>query len=277
MSEMINLYPIKGFRFPVIAECIKPDVLEGKNRQEIEDLEIWEGNKQRRLRELFKVEVARKGQGEEGTSLAIHGDVSKVRRIGAGMSSGNIAIGGDAGTHLGEEMRGGRITVHGNVEGWAGSMMKGGTIEIHGNVSNYLAAPYRGSSRGMHGGEITVYGNAGNEVGAHMNKGLIKIYGSAGQFAGFRMHKGTIYVQKNCGGRAGACMKNGKIVVGGLLESILPTFTIDGIKRRVKISKKEVAEGPFYRFLGDLTQDGRGKLYVVREKNPQLSHYEKFL
>ncbi|NIQ05589.1 MAG: formylmethanofuran dehydrogenase subunit C, partial [Candidatus Korarchaeota archaeon] len=194
---MINLYPLKEFRFPVMAECITPDKFKGRNRHEIADLTIWEGNEKRRLGELFKVEIAGKDQGEKEPSIAIHGDVRRVRRIGAGMSCGNIAIGGDAGTHLGEEMKEGKITVHGNVEGWAGSMMKGGTIEIHGNASNYLAAPYRGSSKGMQGGEIIVYGNVGNEVGSSMNKGLIKIYGSAGQFLGLRMHKGTIYVQKN--------------------------------------------------------------------------------
>lgn len=273
MSKMINLYPIKEFRFPVIANCITPDVFQGKSFLEIQDLEIWEGNKQRRLEELFKVEIT----GEEETSITIHGDLSKVRKIGTNMSCGDITIKGNTGTHLGEEMKGGKITVHGNVGGWAGSIMKGGTIEIHGDVSGYLAAPYRGSNEGMQGGEITIYGNAGNEAGAHMKKGLIKIHGNAGQFAGLRMHKGTIYIQKNCRGRAGACMKDGKIIVSGKLESMLPSFTIIDIKKKVKIRKDEVAEGPFYRFLGDLTEHGNGKLYVLKDKNPQLNNYEQFL
>jgi len=195
MFKMINLYPLRKFTFPVIAECVSPDVFQDKNQKEIEDLEILEGNKQKRLGELFKVEETRK---EQETTITVYGDVSRVRRMGVYMTRGEITINGDAGMHLGEEMKDGKITVHGNVAGWVGSTMKGGTIEIHGNTSHYLGAPYRGSNRGMRGGKIIVYGNVGNEAGAYMRKGLIKIYGNAGQFAGLRMHNGTIHVQKDC-------------------------------------------------------------------------------
>ena len=277
MFKMINLYPLKKYRFPIIAECISPDIFQSKNREEIETLKIWEGNKQKRLGELFKVEDTRTEQQQEETTMAIYGDVSRVRRIGAYMTRGELTINGDVGMHLGEEMEGGKITVHGNVGGWAGSMMKGGTIEIHGNTSHYLSAPYRGTGRGMRGGKIIVYGNVGNEAGAYMRKGLIKIYGSAGQFVGLRMHKGTIYIQKDCEERVGACMTGGKIVVNGFLQSVLPTFTIESIKKKTKIEENNIVKGPFYLFLGDLTENGKGKLYVSKEKNPQLSGYEKFL
>ncbi len=277
MFKMVSLYPLKEFRFPIIAGCISPDVFQGKNREEIEELEIWEGNKQGKLGELFKVEEIRKEEQQEKTTIVIRGDVSKVRRIGTYMTGGEIVIHGDVGMHLGEEMEDGKIIVHGNVGEWAGSMMKGGTIEIHGNASHYLGAPYRGSSRGMRGGKIVVHGNTGNETGACMKKGLIKICGDAGQFAGLRMHGGTIYIQKDCDGRVGGCMKSGKIIVDGFLESVLPTFTIEGIKKKVKIEENEVAAGPFYRFLGDLTENGKGKLYVLKKKNPHLSNYEKLL
>jgi len=270
---MVNLYPLKELKYPIIAECINPDTFQGKTCEEIKQLEVWEGNKRKKLEELFKIE----GNKTENPTVVIHGDVSKVRRIGAGMKAGEITIYGNAGMHLGEEMRGGKIIVHGDVSGWAGSMMKGGTIEIHGNAGDYLGAPYRGCSEGMHGGKITVYGNVGNEAGAYMRKGIMKIYGCAGQFAGLRMHDGTIYIQKDSAGRAGACMTDGKIVVGGFLESVLPTFTIEGIKEKVKIEENEVAEGPFYLFLGDLTENGNGKLYVFKKSNPHLSHYEKLL
>jgi formylmethanofuran dehydrogenase subunit C len=274
---MVTLYPLKKFKFPIIAECINPDIFQDKTREEIEKLKIWEGNKQKKLRELFRVEEIRAEQQPEKTATSIYGDVSKVRRIGAYMTSGEIAIHGDAGMHLGEEMVGGKITVHGNVGRWTGSMMKGGTIEIHGNAGDYLGAPYRGSSRGMRGGKIIVYGNAGNEAGAYMRKGVMKIYGTAGQFVGLRMHNGTIYVQKDCKGRGGACMTGGKIVVEGFLESVLPTFTIESVKKKVRIEENERIEGPFYLFLGDLTENSKGKLYVSKEKNLHLSHYEKLL
>jgi formylmethanofuran dehydrogenase subunit C len=274
---MIGLYPIREFKFPVIAECINPDVFSGKKTKDIEGLKIWEGNKQKKLGELFKVEEVKTESQHEKTVITIQGDVSKARRIGARMTDGEIMINGDVGMHLGEEMKGGKITVRGNVGGWAGSMMKGGTIEIHGNVGDYLGSPYRGSTEGMRGGKIIVYGNVGNEAGVYMRGGLIKIYGNAGQFIGLRMHSGTIYVQKDCEGRAGACMTEGTIIVGGFLESVLPTFTIEGVKKKVKIEEGEVVEASFYLFLGDMVENGKGKLYVAKERNPHLSHYEKLL
>jgi len=274
---MINLYPAKEFKFPIIAECISPDLLQDKTREKIEKLKIWEGNKQKNLGELFKIEEVKTENQPDGAVIAAYGDLSKVRRVGASMQSGAIIIDGDVGTHLGEEMRGGKVVVHGNVGGWAGAMMKGGTIEVHGDAGDYLGAPYRGCSEGMHGGKIIVHGNVGVEAGAHMSKGTIRVYGVAGQFVGFRMRGGTIYVQKDCEGRAGACMTDGKIIVGGFLESVLPTFTIDSVKAKVKIEGEETAEGLFYVFLGDLAENGDGKLYVSKEKNPHLSCYERFL
>lgn len=274
---MIELYPLKEFRYPVTAECVNPRVFQGKTLKEIAQLEVWEGNNKRKLGELFKFEESKDEGASNETVITIHGNVSKVRMIGAGMANGEIVIKGDVGMHLGEEMEGGKITVYGNVGGWAGSMMKGGIIEIHGNAGDYLGAPYRGKNEGMKGGKIIVQGDVGRETGAHMRKGLIKIYGSAGQFTGFRMHDGLIYVQKNCEERAGACMIDGTVVIGGSIESVLPSFTFEGVKKKVKIEEGEVVETPFYLFLGDLAENGRGKLYVSKANNPQLSHYEKLL
>lgn len=270
---MISLYPLKQFKYPIIAECINPDIFHDKTLEEIRALKIWEGNKQKRLGELFKVEGNKTGN----TIITIHGDVSKVRRIGAGMKTGEITIHGNVGMHLGEEMRGGKIVVQGKAESWVGSMMKDGLIEVHGNAGDYVGAPYRGCSEGMHGGKITIHGDVGNEAGAYMHDGIIKIYGCAGQFAGLRMYDGTIYVQKDCEGRAGTCMRNGKVIVAGFLESVLPTFTIESIKEKVKIEENEVAQGPFYLFLGDLADNGNGKLYVSKQRNPHLSRYERLL
>lgn len=270
---MIILRPLKEFKLPIIAECITPDVFRNKKRDEIEEMKIWEGNKQKTVTDLFKVEEAKTDE----TAIMIHGDVNKVRRIGSRMTEGEITIKGNVGMHLGQEMRGGRITVHGSVESWAGSMMKGGQIDIYGDAGDYLGAPYRGSREGMSGGRITVHGNVRNEAGAHMKKGMIKIYGNAGQFTGFRMRNGTIYVQKDCAARTGACMVGGKIVVGGSITSILPTFTIESMKTKVKIEEGENVEEPLYVFIGDLVENGNGKLYVSKDKNPLLSHYEKLL
>lgn len=274
---MISLRPLRDFRFPVLAECLNPDVFQGKTLPEIEALQVWEGNKKKKLGELFKIDGSKAENQTKSVAIQIFGDVGKVRRIGLEMKSGEITIYGNAGMHLGEEMKSGKITVHGDAGGWAGSMMKGGSIEVHGNADDYLAAPYRGCAEGMHGGMIIVHGNVGTEAGAHMKKGIIKIFGNAGQFLGFRMVEGTVYARGDCEGRAGACMVGGKIVIGGHLESVLPSFTIDSIKPRVKIDESEFADGPLYVFLGDLTENGNGKLYVSKGKNPHLSYCEKFL
>lgn len=274
--KMITLRPLKAFRFPVTAECISPDVFHAKTLDEIRRFLVWEGNKQRRLDELFEVEFGSDGSNEK-TVIAIHGDVSRVARIGCGMSAGKILIVGDVGSHLGEGMKGGAIMVQGKVGGWAGSTMKGGSIEIEGDAGDYLAAPYRGSSEGMGGGQIIIRGNVGNEAGEHMKSGLIKICGNAAQFVGFRMRDGTIYVQKNCQERAGACMTGGKIIIGQHVESVLPTFTIEGIKEKVKVEGTETVDGPFYVFQGDSAENGEGKLYVSKDSNEHLSSYERFL
>jgi len=274
---MITLYPLKEFKVPVVAECINPDVFKEKNIAEIVQLKIWEGNKKRTLGELFKVEETETAGNQEELKITLHGDLSKVRYIGASMTSGEIVVKGNVGMHLGEEMKGGKITVYGNAGGWAGSMMKDGIIEIHGNAGDYVGAPYRGKNEGIKGGKIIVYGNVGRETGAHMRKGLIKIYGDAGQFVGFRMHDGLIYVQNKCESNAGACMIDGAIAIGGSIESVLPSFTFEGVKKKFKIEEGEVIETPFYLFLGDLAENGRGKLYVAKAKNPQLSYYEKLV
>ncbi len=270
---MLQLEPRKEFTFPVIPEHLNPDILVSEPLEKIEKTVVWEGNKERTLADLFTI---RKTDGEDA-ALSIVGNVSRVNGIGAGMSQGEITIKGDVGSHLGERMKGGKITVDGNVAGWLGSAMMGGTIEIFGNVGDYLAAPYRGSSRGMRGGSIIVHGNVRDEAGARMKHGTIKIYGNAGQFTGCRMSDGTIYVRDQCANRAGAFMIGGKIIVAGRMESVLPTFTIDGIRPKVKIDDAESVAGPFYVLLGDRAEQGDGKLYVSKDKNPQLSIYERLL
>ncbi|MEM0216505.1 MAG: formylmethanofuran dehydrogenase subunit C [Candidatus Bathyarchaeia archaeon] len=274
---MIKLVPTREFKVPIFAPCISPTVLQGKTLEEIRQLEVWEGNRKRVLGDLFRVEETETKSDSDDLTLIIEGDVSKVRMIGAGMVSGEIIVKGDVGMHLGEEMEGGKITVYGNVGGWAGSMMKGGLIEIHGNVDDFLAAPYRGQGKGMSGGTIIVYGDVGREAGAYMRKGLIKIYGNADQFVGYAMQGGTIYVQKNSGANTAACMVNGTVIIGGRIDSVLPSFTIDGIKNKVKVDENEVIKAPFYLFIGDLAENGKGKLYVSKENNPHLSYYERFL
>jgi formylmethanofuran dehydrogenase subunit C len=111
-----------------------------------------------------------------------------------------------------------------------------------------------------------------------MRGGVIKIKGSAGRFLGYHMSDGTIYVEKDCQYRLAPCMTGGKIVIAGVLEEVMPTFTIDSVKPKVKIDDTQSVPGPFYVFLGDLAEHGTGKLFISKANNPQLkSIYEKYL
>ncbi|MCW4054234.1 MAG: formylmethanofuran dehydrogenase subunit C [Candidatus Bathyarchaeota archaeon] len=270
---MIILTPIKEFQFPVHAECINPDIFKGKSMAEIFSLAAWEGNRKKKLGDLFKIEES----PAKAPDITINGNVSEVRRVGQGMKTGEIVINGDAGMHLGEKMTGGKITVNGNASGWTGSSMKKGLIEIHGDASDYLASPYRGSTDGMRGGTIVVDGNIGSDSGCYLRGGAIMVKGNAGPFLGFHMSKGVIYVEKNAGSRLGAGMIGGKIVVLGFVDELMPTFTVDGVKAKVKVDDNFKAVGPFYVFLGDLAEHGKGKLFVSKANNPQLKNYEAFL
>jgi formylmethanofuran dehydrogenase subunit C len=271
---MIVLTPLKRFTFPINAECINPDIFQGKVTAEIAKLTLFEGNKQKHLSDLFKVEEDK----AVTPSITINGDVSEVRKIGAGMKTGEIVINGNVGMHLGEKMTGGKITVNGDACQWAGASMKKGLIEIHGNAGDYLASPYRGSTEGMKGGKIVVDGDVGSDSGAYLHGGLIKIKGNnVGQFLGFHMSDGVIHVEKNASSRLGANMTGGKIIVLGVVAEMMPTFTIDGVKPKVKVDDTESAAGPFYVFLGDLAEKGTGKLFISKANNPNLKMYEKYL
>ncbi|PVX24891.1 MAG: formylmethanofuran dehydrogenase subunit C [Candidatus Bathyarchaeum sp.] len=271
---MITLIPKRAFKFPIEGKNITPDMFAEKSVKEIEALETYEGNRKRTLGDLFTVK--NDNTASEEFTITINGDVHTVRNIGYEMTNGKIVVNGDVGMHIGEAMRGGTITVSGNAGSWAGSRMEDGTIEIKGNAGDYIGAAYRGSTEGMSGGTVIIHGNAGHEVGCFMRKGLIKILGNVGIFPGIHMRNGTIFVQGNCAGRAGAQMTNGKIVLAGPSEDVMPTFTIEEVKGKAKVDGEKIA-GPFYKFTGDLADNGKGKLFVSKQHNPYLSMYDKYL
>jgi formylmethanofuran dehydrogenase subunit C len=270
---MITLTPLKQFNVPVQAACISPDVFKGKSLEEIGKLPVTEGNRSMTLCNLFKIEE----DGAETPDITINGDASRVKRIGQGMKTGEIVVNGDCGMHTGEKMAGGKITVNGNIGGWSGSDMKGGIIKVHGDAGDYLASPYRGTSTGMKGGVRIVDGKVGRDVGCYVHGGVLKLKGGAGRFLGYHMSNGTILVGVQSDTRAGACMTGGKIVITGTIEEVMPTFTIDSIKPKVKIDPQETATGPFYVFLGDLSEHGTGKIFVNKALNPEMKFYEKYL
>ncbi|GFP20170.1 formylmethanofuran dehydrogenase subunit C [Candidatus Hakubella thermalkaliphila] len=253
---------------PVEAEAICPDLFLTKSQQEIEELALYYGNKGRRLGDFFQV------QGERSDNIVIEGEIPNFKKIGQGMSRGNIHIQGDVGMHLGALMKGGRILVEGNVSDWLGAEMEGGSIRVKGNAGHLVGAAYRGSSRGMRGGEIIVEGDGGSEVGELMRRGLIVIGGRAGDFVGAFLIAGTIVVLGPVGLRPGAGMKRGTIVAFQEPD-LLPTFHYNCLcqlsflriylhhLREEDLNIPQEYLGGFYkRYNGDTLELGKGEILV---------------
>jgi formylmethanofuran dehydrogenase subunit C len=205
---------------PVEIEGLIPDWAHDKSLADIEQFEIFHGNRKIPLAEMFRV-----SGDPSDRHFDIEGNLAGVHWIGAHMHSGRIDIYGPAGRHVGSEMHGGEIHVDGDAGGWAGAEMHGGLIHVRGNVGHLVGAAYRGSAKGMTGGMILVDGDAGNEIGHSMRRGVIAIGGAAGDMIGFNLIAGTVLVLGDCGIRAGAGMRRGTIaLLGPSPPRLLPSF-----------------------------------------------------
>jgi formylmethanofuran dehydrogenase subunit C len=257
---------------PLEAGCICPDIFRNRPESEIGNLTVMHGNERAALADFFKVD----GQGSE--EIVVNGDLSRVKNIGSGMSSGSIRINGDSGMHLGSAMRGGQVDVFGNAGDWTGAEMKGGKIHIRGNAGHCLGGAYRGSRYGMNRGFIIVEGHAGNEAGAAMRRGLIVVCGSVGDFAGAFMIAGSIFVFGKLGARAGAGLLRGTILSLEPAE-LLPTYRydctyrpsfLDYIFQNIRRNGIAVPEccntGSFRRYSGDFNRLGKGEILIYDQR-----------
>ena len=202
---------------PLEAECLTPHRLAGLSAGEVENLDAMHGNRKVRIGDFFKV----LGKGDD--DVALRGDLSLVKLIGAQMSHGTIRVEGNAGMHLGWGMSGGEILVDGDAHDWVGPEMSGGRIIVKGDAGHMVGSAYRGQASGICGGEILVHGNVRNEAGGAMRRGLIAIGGDAGDFTGVNAIAGTIFVFGSLGIRAGAGMKRASIITMNPAET-LPTY-----------------------------------------------------
>ena len=270
--EEIILTLKEPLTIPLEADAIRPDLLAEKSRREIEALPLYQGNRKRKLGDLFEV------QGERSDRVRVVGDLSRVKKLGYGMAGGRLVVEGDAGMHLGALMRGGEIVVQGNAADWLGAEMRGGLIRVKGNAGNFIGAAYWGSRRGMNRGTIIVEGNAGNEVGERMRRGLIVVLGDAGDFLGANMIAGTIIVFGRVGQGPGAGMRRGTIVLlsrGDGALPLLPTFRYDctynptflrvylrALRRYGVEVGEEYITGNYRRYNGDIAELGKGEILV---------------
>src|SRR4051812_48225651 len=208
---------------PVEIEGLSPDWACTKTLSEIEQFEIFHGNRKLPLAEMFRV------SGDPGDKrFDFEGNLSGVHWIGAHMRTGHIQVHGPAGRHIGSELRGGQIHIDGDAGGWVGCEMRAGFIHVRGNAGHLVGAAYRGSAQGMRGGTIIVDGNAGNEIGLSMQQGKIAIGGGSGDMVGFNMTDGMIIICGDSGIRPGAGMHGGTIaLLGPTRTAILPSFRLD--------------------------------------------------
>lgn len=268
MSEII-LTPKEQPQVPLEANTITPDSFAGKNIDEIAKIAIWNGNKQFRLSEFFDVQ----GESAENPSeikITIDGDIYNTKRIGQGMTAGEIIVKGNANMYVGADMSGGKVTVEGNVGSWAGQDMKGGELTIMGNAGDYVGSAYRGDWRGMSGGLITIHGNVGNEIAEYMLGGKMVIKGNVAIMPGIHMNGGLLIIEGNVVARTGGEMKGGTIVVKGVIDEFLAGFQYLGVERNIKV-EGELIEGAFYKFKGDLaTKGASGIVYAAVAGNGHI-------
>lgn len=252
MQVTLTIKPRAKPFLPIEAEMIIPMNFIGSR-----ELFVWEGNKKRRLEDIFTVRKEGNVNSPENIVVILRGDTSRVKRVGEYMSSGTIIIEGDIGMHCGNFMRGGNIIIHGNADGWLGREMRAGSILCHGNAGDYCGSGYRGEKRGMRGGKIEVMGNAGDYLGEYLTGGEIHVHGNAGMFAGAEMRGGMLVIDGDARIPA-ANMSKGACIVGGMVHDMLPTFERTGEKDGMVI------------YHGDVANRGKGELMVKIETNPSL-------
>ena len=255
---------------PLEAETLTPDTTAVLSHDEICALPVHLGKRQRRLDDFFTVE------GERSDEIEIHGDATRVKWIGRGMTRGRIVIRGAVGMHLGSAMKGGAIEVFGNVSDWLGAEMTGGVIRVHGNAGGQVGAAYRGSLSGMRDGTILIDGSAGLEVGMRMKRGIIAVGGKVRDFAGLQMKGGTIVLGGGAELRTGAWMVRGTIISLTPVELLAtfayactytPTFVpliakyLAAWGRTIPFDPRE---GDYQRYTGDTCVPGRGEILVWR-------------
>ncbi len=246
------------------------DLLAGKSLAAVGAIELASGNRKVRVDSLFTL------AGAPGDSIVLHGDLSQLDRIGAGMTHGRVIVQGDAGNHLGAGMTGGTIEVAGSVGAFAASSMRGGEIRITGNAGDFLAGAIPGNHQGMQGGLVLVSGNAGDRAGDRMRRGTLLIGGDTGDYCASRMVAGTIGVWGKVGRGTGLAMRRGTVLLQQSPAALPPTFNDCGefpfsfltlLARAWKGLPGKFGTLPdsglrVRRIMGDLANDGRGEILI---------------
>jgi formylmethanofuran dehydrogenase subunit C len=244
-----------------------PSNLKDLKPKEIEDLVVGTTRDKLSVGDAFKV------KGEDPETLRFAGTNERCDKIGAGMTSGEILVEGDAGAYLGAGMKGGKIAVKGNAGVLAGASMTGGSIAIDGDAGERTGGILVGETLGMRGGLLTIGGNAGPLLGERMRRGLIIVNGDAGDYLGGRMIAGTILIKHRVGRFAGYGLRRGSLILLDEPKELLPTFGDCGVMEfdYLRLLEHWLREqgraislrGRARRLMGDMAALGKGEILVV--------------
>ena len=199
------------------------DGLRGKTGAEIERIELPTGNTDIAVAEIFKL------TGRAADHVIFSGECSKLDRIGADMSGGEIVVEGRVGDYAGLGMKGGALRVDGDAGIFAACAMRGGVLQIDGNAGDFLGGGLPGERRGMFGGTVVVKGKVGARAGDQMRRGMVLVAGDAGDYLGSRMSGGTMVVVGKVGPLAGYAMKRGSLLLKHAPKELPSTFNDCGV------------------------------------------------
>ncbi|MBA3311813.1 MAG: formylmethanofuran dehydrogenase subunit C [Planctomycetota bacterium] len=251
------------------ASPIAPDKLAGRSVGEIKNMVLYfEDGERTVIGAVFDV------AGTASNDLRIVGALSRVDRLGTGMTSGILTIEGDAGHRVGDAMSGGRIEVAGDAGNFIGREMRGGEIIVRGDVGDGAGGASPGSKRGMTGGEIVVFGSAGARTGACMRRGVIAVGGDVGPGALRAAIAGTLVAFGNISPPAGRWSKRASLIA--LADVAIPPsyeysctyqpgfvrVLLTHLRRRYGLSAPPgLHEHEWYeRYDGDMAELGRGEI-----------------
>ena len=193
-------------------------------------------------------------RGGRSADVRIEGDLSRVHRLAAGMTSGRVHVVGDVGDE-------------------AGLAMTGGVLRIDGSAGDRLGAAFPGASKGMSGGEIIVSGSAGAEAATRARRGLVVVGGDCGADAARAMVAGTLVVFGRTGARPGRGSKRGSIVALGGIDvpdtywlacTYQPPYArllLTYLRRHHGLTIDDAQlDGRYRRHCGDAGNPGRGEI-----------------
>ena len=242
------------------------------NIKTVQNIKILFNNREKKLHELFKIEI--KDNKSSEFELTLEGLNKNCNFVGWKWKNGILKVKSNIGIFLGAKMLAGKIIVYGSVENNCAAGMLDGTIIIQSDAKNFVCSNLPGERSGMSGGVVIIKGNVENYLGSRMKKGLIFVGGRVGKFCANNMIAGTIVAKKGVGSCIGLGMKRGTIITkkniaipfgfvesGGVAVNYLNTLNKFFEKNfRIRILSKKLS---LKKYIGDRKENGLGEIFLI--------------